>query len=226
MVISSLLNSPPLSLSDQKLLQSDIGQFHAHIRPITQALSKHLTRLLTNLSSSISPTIHIPPCSLPLHLTDLHTTLSNATTTLFTLRSTIPLSTSTLFSLHTQLLATIIRLLEQVMHGTVARNAKARSEHLQMVAASLEAKLQMLEKAAETQLYTPQLTQALTNYNADLEERKRALSRKKELLERNLKAYQTVGTGQEMIQLARRYRELGDTAERLKEGIRRLENDT
>jgi hypothetical protein len=139
--------------------------------------------------------------------------------------------TTTLLGLYHLATTLVILILEQSVHGSVARHVKAHSELLALSAQSLD--LQVKEKAlrGEKMVYTEQVNSALREYVRNLRDGRERLREKKKEAERVLWGYGVGRTEEEggpekekvMKEIARVYgalvkelSEVGRDVERLK----------
>ncbi|MCJ1362956.1 hypothetical protein MMC16_002062 [Acarospora aff. strigata] len=222
-IIAAQLNTP-LSPEERSLLDDDVAYFLEHITPISRTLSKHLSaqlHALANLAYPQESNLRTKTVSLPHDLTTRRTLLQTSHSTL--LSKNLPLATTAcaILSTYRALHETIIRVLEQTKYGSVARHTKARAEMLCLVAGSLDLKLRILKSDTLSEIYTPEVQAALSNYKAHLEDTETGLRRREREAKETLRKYEAVHEG-DMNVLAARYRGLLKEVEAVKADIGRL----
>lgn len=113
-----------------------------------------------------------------------------------------------------------IAILEQAIHGSVARGSKAKSEYLAIVAEGMSKKLSLQERHLQSQLYSPEAQSALTAKEQEIEEEFKVTRRKVREAEEKLEGYRSA-RGMEGV--AREYGEVLAEQERVRAEIERLE---
>ncbi|KAI9799265.1 MAG: hypothetical protein M1833_004143 [Piccolia ochrophora] len=215
-----------LPIEDIETLQGEIEYFLDHLRPISQSLSTYLSSLALQISSLAHPAETDPRRlralipSLPDHTTHQLTHLTTQQSSLDALRLDLVATACTLLDAQSALLETLIRALEQNTHGAVARAARTHADHLDVVAQSMDAKLQLQTHTALTTLYTPRATTALQNYARHLSSTRARLQERLRTAREGLAGYEAAGP--EMREIAARYRALGKEVEATRADIRRL----
>lgn len=126
-----------------------------------------------------------------------------------------------------EMLQVAVRILEQSMHGSVSRAARAKAEHLATVARGMELKLSIVAHTANSaDDASPSggggLARALKAYGAHLRRLKDDLNAEERAAETKVKDYEGAGGG--MKDIARRYAELMTEMQEVKEEIARLED--
>ncbi|KAF2460375.1 hypothetical protein BDY21DRAFT_335226 [Lineolata rhizophorae] len=227
-IISTLLNGN-MSKDDREALQGDVEYFAEHIHPIASAMSTYLNTTATDVSIIADPSQPPHPAALPntiaamKHTTTMHSSeLSQQRVALIDLACQV-LSTSR------EVQESAVRVLEQTIHGSVARNLKTQAEHLEVVAKGVSAKLKiMLATSHPASGPDPEFNAALQNYNAHLLKKLTSLETKEASTHVQLQKYERSGSAG-MREITARYVELlGETRraeneiERLKNGERRL----
>lgn len=209
---------------DHEILEYDIEYFLEKITPVSKAISALLKSTTLHLTRIASPEAPLPSLStLSANLPATATTLRDSTTaladTLTQERLSLANIASEVLAAHRDLLEAIIRILEQTMHGSVARATRAQAEHLAMKAAGVEMKLNI---HAATHPPPPALTSALKSYNAHLLSLQAGLRTREQAAEKTLQQYERAG-GKGMLEIAGRYAQLTEEIERVKDEIARLE---
>jgi hypothetical protein len=238
LLLSSRLSSAPLPPSSKKLLEATTQwtSLPSHLPQIGSLLSSHLQTQALALARILTPTTN--PSYLHRSIPKLHDsikTLQSEITTkkrdLATRRAGLVSKTTTLLGLYHLATTLVILILEQSVHGSVSRNAKAHAELLSLTAQSLN--LQVKEKAlrGEKMVYTEPVKSALHEYVRNLRDGRERLRERRKEAERVLWGY-GVGRTEEvggvekervMREIARVYgemvkevREVGRDVERLK----------
>lgn len=145
-IITAQLNSE-LTKSDLEILADDIDYFVANIPTIAIAISKQLEHLALILAKITTPDGTLqdgaPDISkLPAQATTLQESISNQTTSIAMTRMRITELGVQIHAVYRELFEVSVRIIEQTLHGSVARGGKARAEHLASVTKGMELKLQ------------------------------------------------------------------------------------
>ncbi|KAL1635608.1 putative alpha-1,6-mannosyltransferase mnn11 [Neofusicoccum ribis] len=122
-----------------------------------------------------------------------------------------------------QLMEVVVRMLEQTVHGSVARAVRAKAEHLAAVAKGLELKLSILTLTSNP---PSSLASALSNYSEYLTSEKAELQHRKAIAEDRLRAFEEAGgNGRSgiMKEIARRYAEVEEEIAKVQLEVGRLE---
>jgi diphthamide biosynthesis protein 3 len=136
-----------LTPSDLEILADDIDYFVANIPTIAIAISKQLEHLAFILAKITTPDGTLqdgaPDISkLPTQATALQESIANQTTSIAMTRMRITELGDQIHTIYRELFEVSVRIIEQTLHGSVARGGKARAEHLASVAKGMELKLQ------------------------------------------------------------------------------------
>ncbi|GME49191.1 Galactosyl transferase [Neofusicoccum parvum] len=121
------------------------------------------------------------------------------------------------------LMEVVVRMLEQTVHGSVARAVRAKAEHLAAVAKGLELKLSILTLTSNP---SSSLASALSNYSEYLTSEKAELQHRKAIAEDRLRAFEKAGgSGRSgiMKEIARRYAEVEEEIAKVQMEVGRLE---
>ena len=124
-----------------------------------------------------------------------------------------------LLTLHQKLYESIIRLLEQTVHGSVARGLRAHADYLASVAEGLDKKLRIMEGQILQQIYTPDVAEALKVREQELKGQNAERRRRLRKQEATLQGYES---GRGMKQLAETYSELLDETRKVKADLDRF----
>lgn len=113
-----------------------------------------------------------------------------------------------------------IAILEQTIHGSVARGSKAKAEYLATVAEGMSKKLSLQQHQLHSQLYSPEVQEVLKAKAQEIEETSKATRRKVREAEERLEGYRSV---RGMDGVAVEYADVVAEAERVRGEIERLE---
>ncbi|KAJ9665553.1 putative alpha-1,6-mannosyltransferase mnn11 [Coniosporium apollinis] len=198
-----------------------------HLSPVSAAISDHLvtiTKLLVQIAYPDDYLNSNPQSlirTLPVTAVSLRGAVSSKTSTLALKRTALADLASAVLATHRQLLETGIRILEQTMHGAVARGVRARAEHLAVVAKGMELKLRII---MQTQAPDEGLLSALEVYTSHLAATTKALLAREKAAKGTLQRYEAAGPGMEDI--ATRYARVCKEIGAVKGEIERLEGKT
>jgi myosin heavy subunit len=126
-----------------------------------------------------------------------------------------------LLALYQHIIETSIRILEQTIHGSVARGTKAKADYLATVAEGMSKKLGVQYGQLMAQLYSPDVQAVLQSKRDELEARNRTMKRKVREAEEKLEEYRGAGG---MEGLAKEYAEILKESERIEAEIVRLKD--
>lgn len=127
---------------------------------------------------------------------------------------------SKLHDLHRQVIERSIRILEQTIHGGVARGAKAKTDYLALVAEGMDKKVNLQRSQLLAQVMSPVFQETLEARLVELQESNRSAKRKVRDAEEKLEEYKKV---QGMNVLAQEYADLLKETEKVQSDIDRLE---
>ncbi|TLD36787.1 hypothetical protein E2P81_ATG02569 [Venturia nashicola] len=223
-IITAQLNGE-LTLSDLEILADDIDYFVTNIPTIAIAISKQLEHLALTLAKITTPDGTLQDnapsiAQLPAQATALQDSISNQTASIAMTRMRITELGDQIHSVYRELFEVSVRIIEQTLHGSVARGTKARAEHLASVAKGMELKLQILSQTDPT-LTTPQFTTSLKTYIAKLSSLEADLASRQSTAQLALKGYETAGKG--MSEIASKYVEAINEGEEIRREIEKLE---
>ncbi len=126
-----------------------------------------------------------------------------------------------LLALYHHIIEVSIRILEQTIHGSVARGTKAKADYLATVAEGMSKKLGVQHGQLMAQLYSPDVQAVLQSKREELDARSKATKRKVREAEEKLKEYKGVGG---MDSVAKEYAEILKESERVRAEIVRLKD--
>jgi diphthamide biosynthesis protein 3 len=237
-----------------EILEDDLVFFQSNTSAIVSALSAHLQQtsiLLSKLLSADSagaPSTNYSTTSdisklLP-NAGALQTTIATQTAAISSTRLRITELADQIHAQHREILEAAVRILEQTVHGSVARGVKAKAEHLAVVAKGLNFKIQYVSlfplshtiptslrltrhhrilEQADPLMTDAALNQSLQSYNSHLNSVERGLTARKETASTALQEYERTGSG--MAEIAKRYAEVVRECEGVKADIARLDKN-
>lgn len=112
-----------------------------------------------------------------------------------------------------------IAILEQTIHGSVARGSKAKAEYLAIVAEGMSKKLTLQQRQLDAKLHAPEVKKMLDAKSEEIEAKSRACKRKVREAEERLEDYRGIGG---MDAVAREYAEVALEMQRVRGEIGRL----
>ncbi|KAI6815763.1 hypothetical protein KC332_g2939 [Hortaea werneckii] len=205
---------------DKDIIASELERFHEYTPRIAEAISKNTQKDATALASLLSP--NNAPCveDLADTIQKVQETLATSTSRLSELRISLAQEIPALHELYREIIETSIRILEQTIHGSVARGIKAKADYLAVVAEGMSKKLGLQHGQLMQQIYTPEIQQILRNKQEDLDAESLSLKRKVREMDEKLAAYRQE---RGMKQMVGEYAELLRETERVEREIDRLE---
>ncbi|KAH7046570.1 hypothetical protein B0J12DRAFT_131385 [Macrophomina phaseolina] len=224
-IVAAQLNGR-IPSSEREILQEDVAYFTEHINPISRALSTYLKSIAIQLCRIAAPE-HDPSPSLipdlPTIAQDHIDDLVAATTALAAHRTRLADLAAAVLDAQTHLMQTVVRILEQTVHGSVARAVRAKAEHLAAVAKGLELKLGIVLLTSGP---SKELGAALERYGGFLGQEREELVHRREIAEERLRALEGAGgPGREglMREIARRYARVEEEIKRVEAEVGRLQ---
>lgn len=234
-VIAAVLEGQ-IAEEDRDLLHDDVAKFkvtmfpeilttwtadeeQANIAPIAAALSSRFQEDVASISTLLDPDDPPSEQGLAPTISDLKSSVSATEAQLNDSRLQLAAQAATVHSLNRQVIQHSISILEQTIHGTVARGSKTKAEYLATVAEGMSKKLSLQQKQMDSQLYSPEAREALKMKANELDGSLQATKRKIREAEEKLDGYRSVG-GMEGV--AREYAEVLAETERVRREIERL----
>lgn len=153
-------------------------------------------------------------------LSELKSSIAQARTQLDAARIALADQSTALLETNRTLLQTIIRRLEQTLHGSVARGSRARADHLARVAEAMEKKIRLTEAQVLQQTYSPEVREALGAREEELRREAGAVRRKVRQAREEVDGYEAV---RGMRQIADAYAEILREREKVRGDVERLE---
>lgn len=205
-----------ISLTERKHPAKD-GQ--GSIKPIATALSKSLDQDTKALSLILDPDDPPSTGDLATRVQDLNTSITTSRSQTSKSRQSLTQEATKLHATYRKLVSTSIRILEQTIHGSVARGTKAKADYLATVAEGMSKKLGVQHGQLMVQLYSPEVQDTLVAKRTELEGEIKGAKRRVREAEEKLEEYEATGG---MEGLAREYAEVFGESERVKMEVGRL----
>ncbi|KAI9665746.1 MAG: hypothetical protein M1821_003680 [Bathelium mastoideum] len=210
-----------LADADPELLEDDIEYFEDNVDVVALTVSENLSNMLHQLMRMINASEARDSKSLAHMIKQRQRTLPQAYQDILDSRQRILSLACYILDAHITCLDHGIRILEQTIHGSVARGTRAQAEYLSTVAEGIRGKSQIAAQQIQTNLYTPELRHALQNYASQLESNIARLKRRESAAEDELAAYEEAGDG--MREIGRRFAEVKAEVEKVQAELRRLD---
>lgn len=144
---------------------------------------------------------------------NLQTSVDTARSGTTTCRLSLTQEATKLHDLYRQIIEASIRILEQTIHGSVARGTKAKADYLATVAEGMNKKLGVQYGQLMSQLYSSNVQEALASRRQELDTELKAAKRKVREAEQQLDEYHSAGG---MENLAKEYAEIMRETQRVK----------
>ncbi|THW92840.1 hypothetical protein D6D15_02864 [Aureobasidium pullulans] len=192
-----------------------------NIDTIRTAVESHMEQNVVLLCQILDPTQQqADPSTLPAQIQALQTDVDEAKWQLGAKRIELAGTLTQLLKTNAQLMQAAIRILEQVVHGSVGRHTRARAEHLATVARGLEKRLLVARKTVAGQVYDERAEEQLRGKKGELEARSAGLRRRLRDREQWLERLEGVAGLKEAVEEMERMK---DEISRVKEEVGRLE---
>jgi hypothetical protein len=124
-----------------------------------------------------------------------------------------------LHQVYRQIIEVCVRILEQTIHGSVARGTKAKADYLATVAEGMSKKLEVQHGQLMSQLYSSDMQERLGQKSAELEKEAKSVKAKIREAEEELAEYRKAAGIQSMAQ---EYAEILAGTEKIKSEVARL----
>ncbi|KAF1988998.1 hypothetical protein K402DRAFT_452276 [Aulographum hederae CBS 113979] len=224
-IVSALLDGR-ISEEDREILEDDVEYLLENAQPVNEAISTDLESTAIKLAAIVNAG------SKPHSSESLSTTISTLQTLTTQTRNEISTTHTALTNLHTTissthalLLESLVRALEQTVHGVVARGTRARAEHLATVARGMELKVGILAASASSLSgkgnEDPKLQEAMGRYENHLRGEFSALRAREREGKARKREYEDVGD-EYMRRILERYRGLCKEVEEVEGEIARV----
>ncbi|KAI6815767.1 hypothetical protein KC340_g1154 [Hortaea werneckii] len=205
---------------DKDIIADELESFHEYALRIAEAISKNIQKDTTALASLLSPENAPRVEELANTIRKIQKNLASSTSRLSELRISLAQEIPSVHELYREIIETSIRILEQTIHGSVARGTKAKADYLAVVAEGMSKKLALQHGQLMQQIYTPEIQETLRNKQDDLDAESLSLKRKVREMDERLAAYRQE---RGMKQMVGEYAELMRETERVEREIDRLE---
>ncbi|KAI6846808.1 hypothetical protein KC332_g2795 [Hortaea werneckii] len=205
---------------DKDIIADELESFHEYALRIAEAISKNIQKDTTALASLLSPENAPRVEELANTIHKIQENLASSTSRLSELRISLAQEIPSVHELYREIIETSIRILEQTIHGSVARGTKAKADYLAVVAEGMSKKLALQHGQLMQQIYTPEIQETLRNKQDDLDAESLSLKRKVREMDERLAAYRQE---RGMKQMVGEYAELMRETERVEREIDRLE---
>ncbi|KAF2658443.1 hypothetical protein K491DRAFT_269548 [Lophiostoma macrostomum CBS 122681] len=207
--------------SDREILDPDISDFLSSMSTISTALSTQLTTTASHLCTISNPLSPPGIADLPTQAEELKDAATQALPAeIAQQRFNLANLAYEVLSMHRQVLESSIQILEQTMHGSVARHTKTKAEllHSKATLLGLQARIQTLTNPPPAQFVT-----ALRGLKASQASTSAALRDRQVMAKRALELYEKAGE-KAMQDIARRAGYLRDEIQRTEGEVRGLEH--
>ncbi|THW66236.1 hypothetical protein D6D20_01473 [Aureobasidium pullulans] len=219
-IVSAQLDGK-LDPQDKDIVAVEVEEFMKNIDTIRTAVESHMEQNVVLLCQILDPTQQqADPSTLPAQIQALQTDVDEAKWQLGAKRIELAGTLTQLLKTNAQLMQTAIRILEQVVHGSVGRHTRARAEHLATVAQGLEKRLLVARKTVAGQVYDERAEEQLRGKKGELEARSAGLRRRLRDREQWLERLEGVAGLKEAVEEMER---MTDEISRVKEEVGRLE---
>ncbi|KAK5705253.1 hypothetical protein LTR97_002371 [Elasticomyces elasticus] len=205
---------------DKDLVSAELERFTEHIPRITAAISKRLEEDSNVLERLLADGESIPQANIPANVQQLKNNATKYRTQLAHSRLGLASDVQQLHNLYRQTMEASIRILEQTIHGSVARGTKAKADYLATVAEGMSKKLSVQHGQLLQQVYSSEMQDALKARASAMQDESVALRRKIRDAEEKLGQYRS---GKGLQSMAKEYAEIVKESEKVREDIARLE---
>jgi hypothetical protein len=190
-----------------------------NIKPIATALAQLLEQDMKTLSTVLDFETPPGPKDIASRMAELKASITNSRTKTADARLALTQEATKQHAVYRQIIQTSIRILEQTIHGSVARGTKAKADYLATVAEGMSKKLGVQHGQLMSQLYSPDIQVVLQSKRDELVAQNTATKRKVREAEQKLEEYRTSGG---MEDLAKEYAEILKGRDKVKAEVGRL----
>ena len=191
------------------------------MKPIVGALSQLLEHDMKTLARILHSEIPSAPKHIGSGVEELKTSLASSRTKTAEARLALTQEATKLHAVYREIIQASIRILEQTIHGSVARGTKAKADYLATVAEGMSKKLGVQHGQLMSQLYSPDIQAVLQSKRDKLVAENAATKRKVREAEEKLEEYRTSGG---MEDLAKEYAEVLRESNKVKAELDRLKD--
>ncbi|KAK3650994.1 hypothetical protein LTR56_006045 [Elasticomyces elasticus] len=205
---------------DKDLVSAELERFKEHAPHIAAAISKRLREDSNVLERLLANGESIPQANIPANVQQLKNNAAMNRNQLAQSRLELVSDIQQLHNLYRQAMEASIRILEQTIHGSVARGTKAKADYLATVAEGMSKKLSVQHGQLLQQVYSSETQEVLKARASAMQDESVALRRKIRDAEEKLDQYRSAKGMQSM---ATEYAEIVKESEKVKDDISRLE---
>lgn len=155
------------------------------------------------------------------HVEDLKSSIATSLSATAERRLALTQEATKLHALYRQIIERSIRILEQTIHGSVARGTKARADYLATVAEGMDKKLSVQHGQLMSPLYSTDVQEVMKSKREGLNAKNRSTKWKVRDAEQQLEEYRSAGG---MENLAKEYAEILREGEKVKAEIEKLKH--
>ena len=173
------------------------------------------------IATTIDPDSLISAPVLPASANNLKESIATSRSNVAASRLSLAQEATTLHDLYRQAIHSSIRILEQTIHGSVARGTKAKADYLALVAEGMNKKLSVQHGQFMSQFYSSDVQKALHAKRDGLENESKVTKRRIREAGEKLAEYKKAGG---MEKMAEDYAEILKESERVRAEIGRLQD--
>lgn len=203
-----------------RLTSSELTSTQGYLIPIRTAISQRLDQDISIFRRLLEPGSHTAVTEIPRTVQQMKNEVTGSQTELSRSRLALAQEIQQLHALYRQVMETSIRILEQTIHGSVARGTKAKADYLATVAEGMSKKLGVQHAQLMQQVYSPEMQEALRGRVEAMQSESVALRRKVREAEARREEYRAARGMQGMV---KEYAEILRESQRVEEEISRLE---
>ncbi|KAK7518783.1 uncharacterized protein IWZ02DRAFT_489601 [Phyllosticta citriasiana] len=212
--------------SHQEILESELVFFKENIESVSDLLEDSITSTAIQLCRIIDPDLSAddPDYSVlddPPNILARQQEIEAQSCSLGTHRAQLSDLAASILQTQAELMEVIVKILEQTVHGTLARFLRAKAEHLAAVSEGLEKKLSIVSLSQEP---PASLQMALKKYKDHVSREKWELEHRGEIASDKLNAFDEAanGRGDMMRQIAQRYVEIEAEIQKIQDEMAKL----
>ncbi|KAK5120229.1 hypothetical protein LTR85_006435 [Meristemomyces frigidus] len=208
-----------VAADDQEVVADELERLQEHARTLAKVLSKQLEQDANALAKLLVVETAPSHSGLPASLAKLIGDTASSRTNLADSRLLLARDVSALHDLYRQVMQASIRVLEQTIHGSVARGTKAKAEHLAVVAEGMSKKLSLQYGQLIQQVYSPDTQEMLRAKAQELEAETSVLRRRVREAEEKVAEYRQARGMKDMV---REYAEIMTETQKVRDEVERL----
>ncbi|KAK8248310.1 hypothetical protein HDK77DRAFT_481727 [Phyllosticta capitalensis] len=213
----------------QEILEPELDYFKENIEPVADLLEDSIISTAVQLCRIIDPEFSADDPDFSIlddapHILSRQREIEEQSASLGAHRAQLSDLAASIMQAQAELVETVVKVLEQTVHGTLARFLRAKAEHLAAVSEGLEKKLSIVTLSQEP---PASLQMALKKYKEHLSREKSHLSHREEIAQDRLDAFAEAGQGRGssdlMKQIAQRYVEIEDEIQKVRHEMDKLD---